>query len=387
MIKVAFTIIGGKSSWMGGINYLKNLLFALSQLEEHTLKPVLLVGKKVDEKLLKEFEGLAEIKQYSVFDRYSVKWFLDVILRDIFNLNPFINQIVVENNIKAISHSYIYGRDLKCLAINWIPDFQHRRLPHMFSKLNYYVRDFRLKALSKYSDIIIFSSNDALEDFKKFKAEYISKTKVIHFVSQTSNFEKKSLSYLEKKYHFSGQFFFLPNQFWVHKNHKVVFEAINLAKEKDKNILLICSGHMLDERNKKYIENLKSYITDNALENNIKLLGKIPFEDVLLLMYYTNSIINPSFFEGWSSTVEESKSMNKTIILSNIAVHIEQAPAKGIFFNPNNPEELANILLKQLSNLRGEMSAEEEIEKNLQGKTIEFASQYESLFKAYATRL
>lgn len=51
--------------------------------------------------------------------------------------------------------------------------------------------------------------------------------------------------------------------------------------------------------------------------------------------------INPSFFEGWSTTVEEAKYRGKPILLSDLKVHREQAPAKSVFFDPNDPEDLA----------------------------------------------
>jgi len=58
------------------------------------------------------------------------------------------------------------------------------------------------------------------------------------------------------------------------------------------------------------------------------------------------AMINPSLYEGWSTSVEEAKSMGKTILLSNIAVHREQAPVRGLFFDPRNVEELAEKLWK-----------------------------------------
>lgn len=378
MIKVGFTIIGGKTSWMGGVNYLKNLLFAISQIEDKKIYPVLFVGKKMDINLLKEFDGFAEIRKDSLFDKFSFKWIVDLILREIFNINPFVNQIVRENDIKVLSHSYIYGKDLECYTLNWIPDFQHIRLPHMFSRLHFFVRNYRLKALAKYSDMIMLSSYDALNDFKQFLPQYLLKTRVVHFVSQTSTIQQKNREYLEKKYCFKGNFFFLPNQFWAHKNHKIAFEAIKLAKQKYPDILLLCSGHLVDERNNKHIEKLKQYVTENSLEDNIKLLGLIPFNDVLLLMQYSISIINPSSFEGWSSTVEEAKSMNKSLILSNIPVHIEQAPPLGTFFDPFNANELSAILKENW--MSKEISMEHKYDReDLRLRTLKFAEQYQSI--------
>jgi hypothetical protein len=60
-------------------------------------------------------------------------------------------------------------------------------------------------------------------------------------------------------------------------------------------------------------------------------------------------ILNPSLFEGWSTTVEECKSMGKRVLLSDIAVHREQAPGRAIYFDPYNANELADHILGLLS--------------------------------------
>ena len=47
MIKVGF--IGSVSKeWMGGLNYFKNLLFAINSIEEKELEVFVFVGKKID---------------------------------------------------------------------------------------------------------------------------------------------------------------------------------------------------------------------------------------------------------------------------------------------------------------------------------------------------
>ena len=56
-------------------------------------------------------------------------------------------------------------------------------------------------------------------------------------------------------------------------------------------------------------------------------------------------MINPSRFEGWSTPVEEAKALGTPMILSNISLHQEQAPAAK-FFDPDQAEALADILSK-----------------------------------------
>lgn len=385
MIKVGFTIIGGKTGWMGGINYLKNLLFAISQSGDNKIQPILFVGKKVDQKLLDEFKGLALIQQESVFDRFSFEWFVDFILRDVFAINPIMNRIIKKNDIDVFSHSFVYGTDLKCVSVNWIPDFQHIHLSYMFSKLNLLVRNYRLGCMSKYSDAIVLSSYDAYNDYVKFAPQYVEKASVIHFVSQTTVFDIKPISYLESTYHFKGKYFFLPNQFWAHKNHKVAFEAIQLLKKECPDVLLLCSGLLMDNRKNKHIEYLKEFVQNNSLENNILFLGLIPYNDVKLLLYHCLAILNPSYFEGWSSSVEEAKSMGKSMILSNIPVHHEQATDVANFFNFDDSKSLSQILLIYWNN-ENKVKVNL-IENDLEKRTKAFGLEYQNLIENVINRV
>jgi hypothetical protein len=77
------------------------------------------------------------------------------------------------------------------------------------------------------------------------------------------------------------------------------------------------------------------------VEKQFKILGVIPYEEMISLMHYSQAVINPSLFEGWSTSVEESKILNKRILLSDIPVHKEQNPSKGEYFNLSSPLELA----------------------------------------------
>ena len=61
-------------------------------------------------------------------------------------------------------------------------------------------------------------------------------------------------------------------------------------------------------------------------------------------MKHSVGVINPSLFEGWSTTVEETKSLGLNMVLSDIPVHREQNPDRGVFFDPRKPASLADAL-------------------------------------------
>jgi hypothetical protein len=84
------------------------------------------------------------------------------------------------------------------------------------------------------------------------------------------------------------------------------------------DICLVCTGYMNDRRNKTYINEIKEFIQINKLHKYIRLLGLVDYEDVFALIKFSEAVINPSLFEGWSSTVEECKSVKKHMILSDL---------------------------------------------------------------------
>ena len=383
MINVAFL---GKHSknWMGGINYHKNLFFALQSQKTKKINPFVFLGKKADPEILSAFEPYAEIVQDSMFDRMTLKWIVSNVLSHYFNYPLFLNALMEKHNISLISHSNLTYKGIKCKTASWIPDFQHVHLPHMFSEKEIHSRNQSMQAILNNSDSVILSSHDAYNDCLAFDEHCKSKLHVLQFVSQPDPavFTLKS-DFIKNKYPIPEKYFYLPNQMWKHKNHMAVFEAIKNLKNNGIEINLICSGLMSDYRNTDFINEMKSYISDNGLDNNIKLLGLIDYLDVLYFMRYSVAVINPSLFEGWSSTVEECKSMGKNMILSDLDVHKEQNPAGSAFFSLGQPESLEELLTSTwtadtpIPNIALENAAAEMLENRM----LQFAQCYESIIE------
>ena len=125
---------------------------------------------------------------------------------------------------------------------------------------------------------------------------------------------------------------------------QVVVEALALLRKL--NIIVVCSGNTEDYRNRSYFYELMEYVKKERLEENFMVLGVIPYTDVKALMLECKALINPSLFEGWSTVVEEAKSIGKRIILSDLDVHKEQNPIGAIYFNRFDRKELASIMKK-----------------------------------------
>ncbi|MBD5771124.1 glycosyltransferase family 4 protein [Marinomonas colpomeniae] len=355
--------------WMGGVNYYKNLFFALNKYLSAEIEVVIFLPRNHNSEITSVYTGYVnEIILLDVLTRKSTTWFLSKIESRIIGTNRIFGISLKKSRIDIVSHSYI-TRIPGIKSLSWIPDFQHVHLPNMFSTNEIKKREKMFKKLIKESDGVILSSYDALNDFENFSPKFKNKGHVLQFVSQPSKvfFEilESDKIKLQLKYNLPEKYYYIPNQFWKHKNHLLAFEAIKILFEKGMNPCLVCTGSLEDIRDPEYINLIKDFIHNNKLENNIKLLGLVNYEDVFSLMKFSEVVINPSLFEGWSSTVEECKSIGKKIVLSNLNVHLEQIP-DGIFFDKYDPESLATVLeLSEFNDISASSSSVEERTKFL----------------------
>jgi glycosyltransferase involved in cell wall biosynthesis len=70
----------------------------------------------------------------------------------------------------------------------------------------------------------------------------------------------------------------------------------------------------------------------------------VPYEELAPLMRASDALLNPSLFEGWSTSVEEARSAGVPMLLSDLAVHREQAGDLARYFDPRSAESLAEAM-------------------------------------------
>ena len=353
MVRLAFFIHFNRT-WLGGVNVILNLVNSLVK-DKKILTKIRIVIITNSKKNLKKFSlnKYIEIKEDKNFFNRSILYkILDKILLILIGKTYYLEKFLVQNKINIVSHTDIAtGINSFSKSIVWIPDFQFIHLKNLFSSKYKFFRRLNIFLYKKHAYKILLSSKSAYNDLKKIIN--IPKKKIIinsfSFVLPTLS-SLRSFSYLKKKYNLKKNFFYLPNQYWVHKNHKVVIDALKYLKikNKHKNIYIYSTGSKRDYRRPNHFDDLMKDIKQNNINKNYIYLGTVPFIDVMSLIYHSKAILNPSFFEGWSSTVEQAKAYNKKIILSKISVHFEQKPDNAIFFDPKNSRNLSKILFQVL---------------------------------------
>jgi len=347
MINVGFIINFDPKKWLGGYNLIINLINSLLIIRNNKIRPILIVHNKFDTKDVKKLK--IKILKTNLFENQGFyKKVINKLLIIIFGKSYIYEDYLKKNKIHAISHSPVFlGTRSTIKSFAWIPDFQFYHYPNNFSFKNRIIKRINIFLTGCCSTKIILSSKSAKNDLRKISAKAYKKSVINPFVFQ--RIEKKkiiSLNNLKKKYGLSKKFIYLPNQYFVHKNHFVVLKSLKHILEKNKNtkIIIVSTGLNSDHRNKNHFKDIESFIQKHSLKKNYIYLGIVPYDDMMSLIYHSIAIINPSKFEGWSSSVEQAKSMGKKILLSDIDVHKEQNPNRGIFFKEDNFIQLSKII-------------------------------------------
>jgi glycosyltransferase involved in cell wall biosynthesis len=351
-LRIALIMQGG-TAWMGGAEYIKNIILALASLPAEvrsTFEICLLCDKTIDPNILSQVEPyLAEVfylESPTLFSRLT-----QIVRRELFNeyyiyISKFLNTCP-DHRIDFI-YPYFTTKFKKGQPASaaWIPDFQHKYLPQLFTFTNIVARNKELENTAKYASTIVVSSNSAEKDLQTFLPDCKGKVRVLPFATMPSvdSPDPEQLKHILDRYNLPERFFLISNQFWQHKNHLTVFQAMKLLQQQDIYPVVVCTGNLYDSRSKGYIKKVMKTINDLGISKQVHLTGLIPKKDQMQLMIHSLAIIQPSLFEGWSTIVEESKCLDKKIILSDIPVHLEQNPLRGRFFKKDSPKELSEVI-------------------------------------------
>ena len=167
-LRVGFPLISSRA-WMGGYNYLLNLVSALARYESERIEPVIFCG---DDTLASEIQPFMTINGISVVRHPGFsptarrRGLMQAILlgADRMAVSAFNTQ-----HIDVIFESArFFGWRLPQASIAWLPDFQHRRMPHLFKRAAWWHRELGFQTQVLTGRTLLLSSEDARRDCERF---------------------------------------------------------------------------------------------------------------------------------------------------------------------------------------------------------------------------
>ncbi len=344
-MRVAFTLADPAAHWTGGHSYLRNCFQVLRRFQCERVTPVLFAGPSVPSDDLEPFAAALDepiLKPSWLDDRRRKSRLRQALFTGIDS--EALESFRAAKIDVVFEASEFFGWRFPMPVLTWIADFQSHHLPEYFpwqTRWRTYLG--RRMQLVGHRHILL-SSQSARHDYEKFYPGGKGRSTVVPFALEPEAIALPPGDLVER-YHLSERFVFLPNQFWRHKNHALVVDALPEVLATIPDFVVLSCGSPSDHRNPGHFQALQSRIDEQGLTDRFRLLGMIPRADLIGLMQRAVALLNPSFFEGWSTTVEEAKALGVPLVLSSLDVHREQAGDTAIYFDPDCVSSITRALI------------------------------------------
>jgi glycosyltransferase involved in cell wall biosynthesis len=229
--------------------------------------------------------------------------------------------------------------------LGYLYDFQHKYLPHFFTKTEIAARDLAFAQMVSSAPAIIVNARAVRKDAIEFLGANPQKVFALPFCPL---YGQEMLEGNLDKFKLPESFFLISNQFWKHKDHATAFKAMKefYALGSNQHIHLVCTGELIDYRFPEYANELRQLLKQLGIEKQVHLLGYISKQEQVLLMQKAIAVLQPTLFEGGpgGGVVYEALARNKYVVLSDIPVNQEIEDERCTFFEPGNPIDFAKKL-------------------------------------------
>ncbi|WP_448376389.1 glycosyltransferase family 4 protein [Fervidobacterium sp.] len=262
-----------------------------------------------------------------------------------------------------------------------IHDFQHMYYPEFFTIAERIARTI-LYLTGKFANLVVVESNSVKEDVIRFLKLTDEKIKILpspppSYISSRKLTDEVALK-IKEKYSLPERYLFYPAQFWYHKNHIKLLEALSIIREKfSVEIPLILVGSK-----KNNFINVMKKINDLRLQDLVRYLGYVSDEELPYLYKLAYALVVPTLFESISIPIWEAFFIGTPVLCSNVCGLPEQVGDAAILFDPNNAEEMADkiYLLWKKDELRYELSRKGKL--RVENFTLErYSEEWESLIQ------
>lgn len=238
----------------------------------------------------------------------------------------------------------------KTPAVVAVHSLQHRlqeRFPEVTQKGQFMKREFTYSNISKSARKIIVDSATTRDDMIRFYHTAPDKFEILPYLppdyitEKITNSEKQTL---ERKYGLPKRFVFYPAQFWPHKNHLRLLEALAILKKRGVQVPLVLSGSLKPAWG--VIEQLQKHANEYHLENQIWFVGYISNEELNVFYHRAEALVCPTFFGPTPIPLIEAWKAGCPVVYSRLRGSHERAESAAILFDPLDPKDMADQIEK-----------------------------------------
>jgi glycosyltransferase involved in cell wall biosynthesis len=139
----------------------------------------------------------------------------------------------------------------------------------------------------------------------------------------------------------NAPFVFYPANFWKHKNHLRLLEALALVRKQGTRISLVCTGSLLGRQPEWEEATRAAGVTDC-----VQHLGKISRAEISWLYRQARALVFPSLFEGFGIPLLEAMQSECPIACGHNTSQTDVASTAALYFDAADPASIAAAITR-----------------------------------------
>ena len=228
-----------------------------------------------------------------------------------------------------------------------VHDIQHRlqpEFPEVGSPDEWAARDAFLTRALAAAAMILVDSEVGRTNILEHYGEHIGADRiaVLPFIPSPylEQATLEAVAMARVRYGLPGRYLLFPAQFWPHKNHLRVIEALALPECEDLQVVM--TGGAGDEHRDRTMAEVREAISRHGLGKRTRILGHVPDGDMSALYSGSAGVILPTFFGPTNIPVVEAWSLGIPVLTSDIPGIREQAGDAAVLVDPRSVEAIAH---------------------------------------------
>ena len=233
-----------------------------------------------------------------------------------------------------------------------IHDLQHRlqpEFPEVSANGEWQWREYLFRNGARYAKLLLADSEIGKEDILRFYGPYgvtPDRVKVLPFLPACYlglDVPECERQRVRNKYELPERFLFYPAQFWPHKNHLRIIEALGLLKERHQlKIPVVFCGSRSGVIREGHFSALMSLASGLGIQKDIRYLGYVPDEDISGIYSEAVALVMPTFFGPTNIPILEAWALGCPVLTSDIRGIREQVADAALLVDPRSVDAIAS---------------------------------------------
>jgi len=248
-----------------------------------------------------------------------------------------------------ISQSSLFGFYTGVPFIGFVGDVMFKYFPDLseYSIVKRLLRNLSTKRLVEKSVYTVVDSERSKKDLIRFYNVQPERIISVPLCAPPHVYAGRNMSAFQSdeilsKFDLPPEYIFYPAQFWEHKNHIRLVDALRfLRKEYGKIIPAVFAGSTSWDNFGNVTDAIKKY----DMTEQVLCLGYVQDMEVIALYKKSRALVYPSFAEYTNIPVMEAMVLGTPVICSNSFAMPEQVGDAGVLFDPYDVKDMAEKIL------------------------------------------